>query len=176
MAYYNWKLFLVVAAVAPLLTWVFNRFRRKLSESYRRVQESFSRVTATLAESVTGIKVTQGFNRQDVNADLFDDLLISHAGMNVAAARTAGAFLPLLELITQVFMAIVLVLGGWMAISGLEAVMANGLGDEAARAAEANAREYAKDLITSSSSCRCSSSPARHRPDVQHRDDGDGRR
>ena len=119
MAYYNWKLFLVVAAVAPVLAWVFNIFRRKLSESYRRVQESFSRVTATLAESVTGIKVTQGFNRQDVNADLFDDLLISHAGMNVAAARTAGAFLPLLELITQVFMAIVVVLGGWMALHAL---------------------------------------------------------
>jgi len=63
MAYYNWKLFLVVAAVAPLLAWVFNVFRRKLSESYRKVQESFSRVTATLAESVTGIKVTQGFNQ-----------------------------------------------------------------------------------------------------------------
>jgi len=117
MAYYNWKLFLIVASVAPVVAWVFNKFRRKLSDSYRRVQESFSRVTATLAESVTGIKVTQGFNRQDVNADLFDDLLASHAGLNMTAAKTAGAFLPLLELITQLFMSIIVVTGGWLALS-----------------------------------------------------------
>ena len=105
-----------MAVVAPVMAWVFNRFRRKLSDSYRRVQESFSRVTATLAESVTGIKVTQGFNRQDVNADLFDELLVNHAGLNMTAARTAGTFLPLLELITQLFMAIIVVVGGWLAL------------------------------------------------------------
>ena len=120
MAYMNWKLFLIVAMVAPLLASIFNWFRSRLSDSYRRVQESFSRVTATLAESVTGIRVTQGFNRQDVNADMFDQLLTSHARMNMVAARTAGAFLPLLGVVTQLFMAIIVVVGGWLAINSVD--------------------------------------------------------
>ncbi len=121
MAWINWKLFLIVALVAPVLYYIFHQFRSKLSESYRTVQESFSRMTATLAESVTGIRVTQGFNRQDVNADLFDDLLVDHAGLNMRAARTAGAFLPLLELVTQIFMAGIVVIGGWLALGAADA-------------------------------------------------------
>ena len=67
----DWVLFLVVLAMAPVL-WLLNRrFRVKLSHYTRASQESFSRVTATLAESVNGIRVTQGFVRQETNAGLF---------------------------------------------------------------------------------------------------------
>jgi ATP-binding cassette subfamily B protein len=48
----------------PVL-WVLNRyFRRRLSVGYRTMQESFSRVTSTLAESINGIRVTQAYVRQ----------------------------------------------------------------------------------------------------------------
>jgi ATP-binding cassette subfamily B protein len=114
MIYYDWKLFLVVAGVAPILYFVVNYFRKRLSKAYRDVQESMSRLTATLAESVSGIRVTQGFAREDVNADLFDEQVEGHAGYNMNVARTAGVFLPLLEFNTQFFMAIVLMVGGWL--------------------------------------------------------------
>src|SRR3984957_11101832 len=52
MAVCDWKLFLVVVAIAPFLWMVNNHFRMKLSVLTRAAQESFSRVTATLAESV----------------------------------------------------------------------------------------------------------------------------
>ena len=42
---------------------VVRRFRKRLSLAYRAQQESFSRVTATLAESVSGIREIQGFVR-----------------------------------------------------------------------------------------------------------------
>ncbi len=60
MMYYDWALFLVVAAMSPTL-WAFNRFfRSRLSRSYRVIQESFSGLTSTLAESINGIRVTKG--------------------------------------------------------------------------------------------------------------------
>ena len=58
----------------------FNKyFRVRMSSASRDVQESYSRVTATLAESVNGIRVTQGFVRHDVNAELFRTLILDHA-------------------------------------------------------------------------------------------------
>jgi ATP-binding cassette subfamily B protein len=92
-------------------------FRRRLSRAYRDVQESFSRVTATLAESVGGVRVTQGFARQEVNAGLFRDLANEHAGYNLAAARTAGVLLPALELNSQVFIAGLLLVGGYRVLN-----------------------------------------------------------
>jgi len=113
MLWFDAVLFLIVLGLAPIL-WAINRyFHRKLSIVLRQMRESFSRVTATLAESVIGIRVTQGFVRQKENARLFHDLVKDHSLYNTAVQRTHGLFLPLLELNTQVFIALLLIIGGW---------------------------------------------------------------
>jgi ATP-binding cassette subfamily B protein len=115
MLFCDWSLFLVVLAMAPVLWTVNRRFRFRLSRLSRASQESFSRVTATLAESVGGIRVTQGFVRQATNAGLFRSLLADHARYNVALARTSAILLPILELNSQFFISVLLLLGGWRA-------------------------------------------------------------
>ncbi len=126
MLYYDWKLFLVVATMAPILWAMIRHFRGKLSRAYRAQQESFSRVTATLAESVNGIREIQGFVRQDVNGGLFGQLIYDHSKYNMGAARSSAIFLPLLEFNGQLFLAILLVVGGYQALGhevGLQALI-----------------------------------------------------
>ncbi len=118
MVYYDPLLFLVVLAMAPLLYEINRYFRSRFSKAYREMQESFSRITATLAESVSGIRVTQGFVRQETNAELFHDLIENHSEYNIRAARLTGVFLPMLELNTQLFLSILLVLGGYEVLYG----------------------------------------------------------
>ena len=106
-------LFAVIAAMAPML-WLLNRhFRKKLSHALRRVQESFSRVTSTIAESVSGMRVTQGFVREDLNAGIFRQLAAVHSRNNMAVARNSALLTPLLELNSQFFIALLILLGGW---------------------------------------------------------------
>lgn len=116
MAYYDWALFAVVAAMSPIL-WLLNRlFQDRLGNAYRRTQESFSGLTSSLAESVNGVRVTQGFAREDTNAEIFRDQL-DHHGMNVfRAVSLEGRLLPLLELNSQVFLVAVLLVGGYRAL------------------------------------------------------------
>jgi ATP-binding cassette subfamily B protein len=87
-------------------------FHRKLSVALRNMRESFSRVTATLAESVLGIRVTQGFVRQEENARIFAELATDHSKFNTTVIKTHGIFIPLLELNSQIFLAILLLVGG----------------------------------------------------------------
>ncbi|HEX6766661.1 MAG TPA: ABC transporter ATP-binding protein, partial [Polyangiaceae bacterium] len=49
MLFYDWKLFLVVLVMAPILWAVVRTFRVGLSRAYRAQQESFTRVTERLA-------------------------------------------------------------------------------------------------------------------------------
>jgi ATP-binding cassette subfamily B protein len=115
MLWANWRLFLVVLAIAPIL-WYLNRaFRQRISRVYRAVSESFSRITSSLAEAISGIRVTQGFVRQDINAGLFSELVFDHSRFNVETARVSGFFLPLLEFNSQFFIAILLVVGAALA-------------------------------------------------------------
>jgi ABC-type multidrug transport system fused ATPase/permease subunit len=114
----DWVMFLVVAGLAPFL-WAVNRhFRDRLSHYSRATQESFSRVTASLAESVNGIRVTQGFVREETNTGLFRELIASHARYNIALARTSAILMPILELNSQFFISVLLMLGGWRCFHG----------------------------------------------------------
>jgi ATP-binding cassette subfamily B protein len=119
MAIVEWRLFLVVLGMAPVLWAINNHFRRRLSRDSRNAQESFSRVTATLAESINGIRVTQGFVRGQTNTGLFRNLLADHSRYNIAIARSSAVLIPLLELNSQFFVAILLVLGGWQVLHGV---------------------------------------------------------
>ena len=113
MLWYDATLFLIVLGLAPVIWAINHHFHRKLSEALRAMRESYSRVTATLAESVLGIRVTQGFVRQDENARLFHELVRHHSDNNVRVMRTHGLFLPLLELNNQIFIAVLLLVGGY---------------------------------------------------------------
>lgn len=118
MLYTDAVLFLVILLLVPVL-WTTNRFfRTRLSHANRAAQESFSRVTATLAESVNGVRVTQGFARQDVNASMFGDLVADHASYRVVMAKLQALFVPMLELNSQFFIALLFILGGWRLIDG----------------------------------------------------------
>jgi ATP-binding cassette subfamily B protein len=118
MAWIDLGLFLALAVMAPILWYIVRYFRTRLTRVYRQIQESFSRVTATLAESVNGIRVTQSFVRQDVNADLFSELVEDHSLHHNREARLRGVFLPMLELNNQFFIAIILALGAFQVLRG----------------------------------------------------------
>lgn len=113
MAWYDRVLFAVVLVLAPAVYWMSLYFRGRLRRQSQRVQETLSRVYANLAESINGIRVTQGFVRQGVNAGLFRGLAEEHSASNLGVARTTSIYLPLLELNTQLFMAVLMLIGGW---------------------------------------------------------------
>jgi ATP-binding cassette subfamily B protein len=117
MLYHDWVLFLVVLAITPIV-WGINRlFAKRLAEAQRDATESFSRITATLTESVSGIRVTQGFVRESLNAEAFRALAEDQGRFNMVSARTSAKFLPLLEASTHLFTALLLLVGGWRVLS-----------------------------------------------------------
>jgi ATP-binding cassette subfamily B protein len=118
MLYYDWKLALIVLIMAPALAMLVRHFRKALSRAYRAQAESFSRVTANLAESVGGIRAIQGFVRQAVNGGIFGQLLARHSHNNMLTARHSAPLQPLLELNGQLFLAVLLVVGGRQALGG----------------------------------------------------------
>jgi ATP-binding cassette, subfamily B, bacterial len=117
MFWYDHVLFLMILVLAPVLYVLNLYFRRRLSQALRAAQESMSRVTATLAESVSGIRVTQSFVRQKTNARLFLNIVVEHSDYSMMAARRSGALPPLMDLNNQFFMVGLLLLGGWRILS-----------------------------------------------------------
>jgi len=116
MAWYDWKLFSLMVVMAPLIWMVNKKFQSETSRRMRKTQESWSRVSSTLAESVSGIRVTQAFVRQEVNADFFQKLIDLHGENNVIMAQTSAVFVPLLQLKSQVFLGAMALVGAFGAL------------------------------------------------------------
>jgi ABC-type multidrug transport system fused ATPase/permease subunit len=104
--------------MAPGLFWITRHFRKRSSGAYRARSESFARVTASLAESVNGIREIQSFVRQDHNAGAFAVRIEEHAGINMHSHRMAAIFQPVLTFNGQLFLAILIVLGGYQVLGG----------------------------------------------------------
>ena len=113
MAWYDWKLFSLMLLMAPLIWYVNETYRVEMGRRLRRVQESWSRVSSTLAESVSGIRVTQAFVRHEVNAGFFRKLIDVHGENNVGVAQASAVFVPLLQLKSQLFLGAMALLGGF---------------------------------------------------------------
>jgi len=118
MLYYNWRLFLVAVLFVPILWTLLRYFRTRLSNASRIVQETYSRLTAALAEYVNGVRVIQAFCRQAHNDKAFLDQISSHAQNNFRGARYSAVFVPLLELNGQLLLALVVVIGGYQSLHG----------------------------------------------------------
>jgi ATP-binding cassette subfamily B protein len=116
MSWYNWKLFSLMLLLVPVIWVVNNNYRREISFQLRKLQETWSRLTSTLAESVSGIRVTQAFVRQEINAGFFRKLVNLHGENNVGVARASAVFIPLLQMKSQLFLGVTALLSGYGAL------------------------------------------------------------
>jgi ATP-binding cassette subfamily B protein len=117
MIWFDRLLFLILLVLVPVIRWINRCFHVRLSAALRNMRESWSRVTATLVESIVGIRVTQAFCRESVNIQAFSELAADHSGWNTGVLKTQGTFQPLLELNSQLVTGLLLFAGGWRVLS-----------------------------------------------------------
>lgn len=118
MLYYDPALFLVISAFVPPIWLLIRYFSVKMREAYRDVQETYSRLTASIAESINRMRVIQAFSRQRENDVQFAEQVRIHAHNNFRGAVASAVFVPLLELNGQLMLSLVIVLGGYQALTG----------------------------------------------------------
>lgn len=114
----EWRLFLAVIWLAPILFVANVFFRRRISLAWQVVREGFTRVSTNLAENLTGVQVVTAFNRQSWNLGVFNRLQHANTANNMRAARINGVYQPTLQLIGFAGRAIILLYGGYLVTVG----------------------------------------------------------
>lgn len=114
----DWRLFLSVVWLAPILYYVNHWFRKRLSRLWQEVREGFTRVSTNLAENITGVRVVTAFNRQEPNLARFNQLQMQNTANNVRSSKANGVYQPSLTMIGFLGRAIILVVGGYLLVTG----------------------------------------------------------
>src|SRR6266705_2150092 len=94
MLRYDWRLCLAVSLVLPPL-WIATRlFHVYGMRAYRKVREQSSRVTAALAEIITGVRVAQAFSREEENLFRFQQVQDVYRDRFLVVARIFHTYMP----------------------------------------------------------------------------------
>lgn len=113
---YEWRLCLAVTSVLPILAIATRIFQVRVFRAYRRLVEQGARVTASLAENVSGVRVVQAFSREDENLERFCEINTDYANQFSAAARIFHSYMPLIPLLSGFGKAIIIGYGGHLAM------------------------------------------------------------
>ncbi|MXX27281.1 MAG: ABC transporter ATP-binding protein [Caldilineaceae bacterium SB0668_bin_21] len=112
----NWQLALVTFAVMPAMIVLTNYFRRYVRQAYRAARQRLSLINGFLNESITGIRVTKSFSREQANSRHFEDLNRSYFDANVRTTQLAAYFFPGVDFIGSFATALVVGVGGWLIV------------------------------------------------------------
>jgi ATP-binding cassette subfamily B protein len=118
----DWKLALLTFSVLPIIVLVTGAFRKAVRESYRRIRVAIARINAYLQEHITGMAVLQLFNREERSFQEFEKINRAHMEAFKDSILAYGLFYPAVELLGMMAVAIILYLGGGMALRGLVTV------------------------------------------------------
>ena len=115
----DWRLALVSMSILPVLFLVLVFWQRFARHSFMRIRRAIAMVNGEYNQNITGIRVVESLNRQDLNLKHFDSLNREHLDANLEASRLSGALQPLVELLIGIGMGFgVILVGGTMALDG----------------------------------------------------------
>ncbi len=102
----------LMLAVMPFVVLITIQFRRKASQSYRRIRVAIARINAYLQEHIAGISVLQLFNREERSKQEFDVINRDHMLAFKDAITAYGWFYPVVEFLGMSALAFLLAYGG----------------------------------------------------------------
>ena len=111
---YDWRLCLAVGAVLPPLATATYLFQKFIMQAHRQVRQQSSRLTAILAENISGVRVVQSMARESENLERYSSQSQVLTDRNYDVARIFHTFMPTLGLVSGIGITIVLGYGGML--------------------------------------------------------------
>jgi ABC-type multidrug transport system fused ATPase/permease subunit len=118
MFYMNWKLTWIVIAAMPILVYITRIFQRKMQIAFEEVRNQVANLNTFVQERVTGMKIVQLFNREEIEHEKFKEINQKH---NVAWIKTIlynSIFFPIADIISSLTLGFVVLYGGFHILDG----------------------------------------------------------
>ena len=114
----NPLLALIALAPAPLIVFTASRYNRVSRPALQEVQQRIAELTAEAEENVSGIRIVKAFAREEHQLHRFQRAVARVFDQSIYSTRLQAFFSPLIGLLPQLGIALVLLIGGRMVISG----------------------------------------------------------
>ena len=112
MFYMNWKLTWIVVVAMPVLVYITRIFQRKMQVAFEEVRTQIANMNTFVQERVTGMKIVQLFNREDIEAEKFSEINHKHNRAWIKTILYNSIFFPIADIISSLTLGFVVLYGG----------------------------------------------------------------
>jgi ABC-type multidrug transport system fused ATPase/permease subunit len=118
MFYMNWRLSWIVIVAMPILVFFTRIFQRKMQVAFEDVRNQVAHMNTFVQERVTGMKIVQLFNREDIEAEKFSEINDKHRKAWVKTILYNSIFFPIADIISSLTLGFVVLYGGISILDG----------------------------------------------------------
>lgn len=108
----NWKLAFLLSLIFPVMILVTVWFGRLSRDAFRMIRTHLASINSFLQESIAGVSVIQLFSRENDFRERFKNFNEKYLGAAVYQIKIFGVFMPLIEVMSSVSLALIIWFGG----------------------------------------------------------------
>jgi len=116
---WNLQLALLTLGIVPLLFLVRFVWLPRARNAFIGARRASSTTNGALAEAINGVRTIQAMAREDINYILFDDKAKANLAAQLKATKFAQIMIPIVDTLTGVAMAVVVIVGGTMVLDNV---------------------------------------------------------
>ncbi|KFC64899.1 ABC transporter, ATP-binding/permease protein [Devosia sp. LC5] len=114
----DFRLGLLTLSTMPILFIVRIFWLPPAKRAFMAAHETNSVTAGAMAEGIHGVRTVQNLDRQKVNFDLYDDKAHTNLLTQLTGSRFAQVMVPIVDSLTGIAMAVVVVVGGSLVLNG----------------------------------------------------------
>lgn len=118
MFYMNWKLSFIVVLGMPILLYATRIFQQKMKVAFEEVRNQVANLNTFVQERVTGMKIVQLFNREDIELEKFKQINQLHNKAWLKNILYNSIFFPIADILSSLTLGLVVWYGGWNIMNG----------------------------------------------------------
>ena len=112
MLFINWKLALIAFVVLPILIYATKIFQGAIKTAFQEVRVQVANLNGFVQERVTGMKIVQLFNREDIEYQKFQDINKKHRTAHIKTVWYFSIFYPVAEVLSSIAIGLLVWFGG----------------------------------------------------------------
>ena len=118
MFYMNWKLTWIVILAMPIILVITRIFQKKMQIAFEEVRNQIANLNTFVQERVTGMKIVQLFNREDIELEKFKEINQKHNQAWIKTVWYNSIFFPIADIISSLTLGFVVLYGGFNILGG----------------------------------------------------------
>lgn len=118
MFWMNWQLSLIVVFAMPILVFFTRIFQKKMQIAFEEVRTQIANMNSFVQERVTGMKIVQLFNRENIEAEKFKEINGKHNKAWIKTILYNSIFFPIADIISSLTLGFIVFYGGLQIING----------------------------------------------------------